>query len=280
MYTEHLMIPVGPGRLHVARTGRGGPAVVLLHDFGASSFQWRAVAPALANRGVTVVAVDLLGFGESDRPIGTATGPGAQAEYLERALTALRLSAVQVIGHGLGALVALLLAAEHPHRVLRTGLLDPLPPDDLPGPAIRAMQRASGRAALTANSLFGARPLLEVLLADGLPENHPEADRLLARTLAPFVGRNGMADLLQLAAAVTLSPGERERLGQITGPVHCWLGHGDGARPGAAPEAWAGILPSATVTAGETGQPVGAWVGESAPAAVTAAILAWLTYPE
>lgn len=280
VYTEHLMIPVGPGRLHVARTGRGGPAVVLLHDFGASAFQWRAVAPVLANAGATVVAVDLLGFGESDRPVGSATGPGAQADYLERALTALRLGSVQIVGQGLGALVALLIAAAHPARVRQLGLIDPLDPDDLPGPAIRAMQRGSARAALTANTLFGARPLLEVLLAEGLPEDHPNADRLLARTLAPFVGSDGMAELLQLAGTVALDDWERQQLRQVTAPVHCWLGHGDGPRAGSTLPPWTRQLPTAPVTVGETGQPVGAWVGETAPAAIATAIGAWLTYPE
>lgn len=280
VYTEHLMIPVGPGRLHVERSGRAGPAVVLLHDFGASTFQWRWVAPALATQGYTVVAVDLLGFGESDRPVGALTAPGAQAELLERALTALRLSTVHLVGHGLGAVVALMLAAEHPQRVLRLGLIDPLDPDDLPGPAIRAMQRASGRAALSANTLFGARPLLEVLLAEGLPEDHPQADRLLARTLAPFVGSDGMAELLQLGAAVALEAGERQRLREITAPVHVWLGHGDGERPGGSITRWRELLPASEVSEGETGQPVGAWLGETAPAPLTTALGAWLTYPE
>jgi pimeloyl-ACP methyl ester carboxylesterase len=280
VYTEHLMIPVGPGRLHVERLGRGGPAVVLLHDFGASTFQWRAIAPALANRGLTVVAVDLLGYGESDRPAGVVTTPGAQAELLERALTALRLSQVSIVGHGLGALVALLLAADHPDRVRRLGLIDPLDPDDLPGPAIRAMQRASARAALGANTLFGARPLLEVLLAEGLPEDHPDANRLLARTLAPFVGSDGMSELLQLAGSVTLDERDRQQLRQVAAPVCCWLGHGDGARPGGELGGWERRLAKAAVTGGETGQPVGAWVGETAPTTMATALAAWLTYLE
>lgn len=279
VYTEHLMIPVGPGRLHVARTGRGGPAAVLLHDFGASSFQWRSVAPTLAAQGFTVVAVDLLGFGESDRPSGAPLGPAAQAEYVERALTALRLGGVQLVGHGLGALVALLLASDHPSRVLRTGLIDPLDPDDLPGPAIRAMQRASARAALSANALFGARPLVAVLLAEGLPEPFPEADRLLARTLAPFVGRDGMAELLQLAGAVALDDRDRRRIWQVTGEVQLWLGHGTGTRAAADPAAWSRRFGGATVTVTETGEPGGAWLGETAPDALAAALEAWLTYP-
>ena len=44
MYTEHLRIPVGVGFLHVERTGRGGPPVILLHGYGTCTFLWRAIA--------------------------------------------------------------------------------------------------------------------------------------------------------------------------------------------------------------------------------------------
>ena len=98
MYTEHLRIPVGAGSLHAERVGRGGHPVVLLHGFGTCSFLWRALAPRLADHGYTAIALDLLGHGESDRPLDMSFGLAAQAEYVERALTALRLPAVSLIG--------------------------------------------------------------------------------------------------------------------------------------------------------------------------------------
>jgi len=58
--------------MHVERYGHGGAPIVLLHGFGTSSFLWRNIAPeiALANR--TAFAVDLFGYGESDRPFFAA----------------------------------------------------------------------------------------------------------------------------------------------------------------------------------------------------------------
>src|SRR3954467_14396788 len=45
-----------------------GPAVLLLHGFPDSSYLWRKQVPALLDAGLRVIAPDLRGFGESDRP--------------------------------------------------------------------------------------------------------------------------------------------------------------------------------------------------------------------
>src|SRR5258708_22452530 len=91
MDADLLRIPVGPGSMHIERYGHGGAPIVLLHGFGTSSFVWREIAPdiALANR--TAFAIDLFGHGESDRPFDADFGIAAQAELVDRALTALRL---------------------------------------------------------------------------------------------------------------------------------------------------------------------------------------------
>lgn len=232
MYTEHLHIPVGVGTLHVERLGRGGPAVLLLHGFATSAFLWRQVAPRLASAGFTTVAIDLLGHGESDRPIDAAYTASAQADYVERALTALRLGEVAVVSQDVGALVATMLAAQRPSLVRSLLLLEPPDPDDLPGPMIRALQRGSARAALSANTLFGARPLLEPWLLEraGQPT---EPDRLVARYLASFVGPTGASELLQLASHVALLDGERRRLRDVRVDTTLWLGsaHSDAGPP-------------------------------------------------
>ena len=103
--------PSGPGSIHVERYGHGGAPIVLLHGFGTSSFLWRNIAPeiALANR--TAFALDLFGYGESDRPFDADFGIAAQAELVDRALTALRLPKATVVGLDLGGAVALRLAA-------------------------------------------------------------------------------------------------------------------------------------------------------------------------
>jgi pimeloyl-ACP methyl ester carboxylesterase len=198
-----LRIPVGPGAMHVERYGHGGAPVVLIHGFGTCSFLWRNVAPALAVTQHTAYAVDLLGYGESDRPFDADFGLAAQADYLERALTALRVARAAVVGVDIGAAIALHLAAMRPERVARLVLINPVAMDDLPPGDIRAMQRNTARFALrVSRGLFGASPLLVPILTSSVaePERMPAA--LVGRYLAPFVGQEGVTHLLAIARAV------------------------------------------------------------------------------
>src|SRR6059058_3982895 len=112
--------------MHVERYGHGGAPIVLLHGFGTSSFLWRNIGPeiALANR--TAFAIDMFGYGESDRPFDAPFGISAQSDYLDRALTALRLPKATIVGVDLGAAVAIHLAATRPDRVERLVLVNPI----------------------------------------------------------------------------------------------------------------------------------------------------------
>ena len=273
MYAEHLRIPVGVGALHAERVGRGGPPVVLLHGFGTCSFLWRQLAPALAAAGYTALAIDLLGHGESDRPADANYSLAAQSEYLARALAALRLPRVTVIGQDMGAIVGLLLAAIPRARVDALVLLSPPDPDDLPGPDIRAFQRSAARLALNANTLFGARPALASLLQAGVTSPERMPDLLVARYLAPFVEPDGLSQLLQRAAAVELTDEARASLARVAVPTLVVDGdEGGDSRPAIA---WPAILPASPVAVQRL-ERVGRLVPEDAPDRLRAVILAWL----
>lgn len=244
MYVEHLRIPIGSGALHVERVGRGGPPVVLLHGFGTCAFLWRRLSPALAMAGYTAIAIDLLGHGESDRPEDASYGLAAQAEYLERALAALRLSGVTVVGQDIGALVALLLAASPRTRIAGVVMLSPPDPDDLPGATIRSLQRRSARVAFNANTLFGAQPALAALLRSGVTSPERMADLLVARYLAPFVGSDGLTQLVQRATAVELSDAARSAVAKVVGPVLVIAGDTESPKPSLS---WSALLPASNV---------------------------------
>ena len=215
-----LRIPVGPGAVHVERYGHGGPAIVLLHGFGTSSFLWRVVAPALAIAKRSAFAIDMLGYGESDRPFGEDFGIAAQAEYLDRAMTALRLPRATLVGVDVGAGVALRLAVTRPERVDRLILVNPLAFDELPARDVKQMQRNTARVALGATrGVLGAAPLLAPLLEGSVADPAHMPQRLIARYLAPYVGKDGVSHLLVLGRSVRAGDLEDLDLSGITAPT-------------------------------------------------------------
>lgn len=112
-------IRVGDLNFHVINEG-SGPAVLLLHGFPDSSDLWRNQIPALVNAGLRVVAPDLRGFGDSDRP--TEVEAYALPVILQDTLgllDTLGIARAHVACHDWGAGVGWMLAALHPARVNR-----------------------------------------------------------------------------------------------------------------------------------------------------------------
>jgi pimeloyl-ACP methyl ester carboxylesterase len=71
------------------------------------------------------VAVDLLGFGDSDKPLGASYGPQFQARALEQLLDALELERAHFVGHSMGGRVALELGFAHAERTSGLVLMTP-----------------------------------------------------------------------------------------------------------------------------------------------------------
>jgi pimeloyl-ACP methyl ester carboxylesterase len=205
MQADQLRVPVGPGAMHVERYGHGGTAVILIHGFATSSFLWRHIAPSITDAGHTAYAVDLFGHGESDRPFDADFGIAAQAEYLDAAMTALRVARALLVGVDIGGDIALRLAATRPERVEKMILINTPAFDELPAKDITQMQRNTARFAVrTTRGILGAAPLVEAVLRKSVadPEKHMPT-RLIARYLAPFVGKDGTSHLLALATAIS-----------------------------------------------------------------------------
>lgn len=99
----------------------GGIPLVLVHGLGDEADTWWSVLPALAAQR-RVLAVDLPGFGRSDKPDAPYTVPWYAAVLVDL-LDTLRLEQVALVGHSLGAITCHWLALEQPARVERLALL-------------------------------------------------------------------------------------------------------------------------------------------------------------
>jgi pimeloyl-ACP methyl ester carboxylesterase len=91
------------------------PAVLLLHGAAMDHSVWRYVSRALAHDGHAVIAPDLPGHGLSGGP--ALPDVPAMAAWAAALLDALELGTVSVVGHSMGSLIAVELAASRPERV-------------------------------------------------------------------------------------------------------------------------------------------------------------------
>ncbi len=147
---RHEFADVDGMRMHYV-TGGSGPALVLLHGWPQSWYEWRDVMPALAAH-YTVYAVDLPGLGDSD---------GAPASYDKATLARyvhgligdqLGQRAIRLVAHDLGAGVGFQYAARYPGEVVRYAHLD----YPLPGPGLSAAQYRN----LSWHIAFNQQPLI------------------------------------------------------------------------------------------------------------------------
>lgn len=108
---------------YIAGGPRDAPAVVLLHGVGRDHAQWAPLARSLA-RSRRVVALDLPGFGLSE-PIRGVTRWEELAETVLDLVALLELGRVTLLGHSLGAAIAIVAAADRPEFVERLILVSP-----------------------------------------------------------------------------------------------------------------------------------------------------------
>ncbi len=98
------------------------PTVILVHGFAASLDSWAGVVPVLS-RTHRVIALDLKGFGWTDRPEGDYS-PEAQAKLVLRLLELRGVSRSAIVAHSWGSSVALAASLQAPERVTKLALYD------------------------------------------------------------------------------------------------------------------------------------------------------------
>ena len=109
-------------RLRYVELGEGsGVAVLLLHGFGADLNTWMFTQPALAE-GRRVLALDLPGHGGSTKQLDQADA-ASLAAIIGKAIAALGIERMHLVGHSLGGGIAMAYAQQHPERVATLSLI-------------------------------------------------------------------------------------------------------------------------------------------------------------
>ena len=183
------------------------PVLLLLHGLGCDRHTWDPVWNRLARR-YTLLAPDLLGHGESDKPRGDYS-PGGYANGMRDLLTVLGIDKVTVLGHSFGGAVAMQFAYQFPERTERLALVDP---GGL-GNEVSALIRSLG--------LPGYDLVLRALTAPVVRQVNVTALKMLSRTGVPE-----LRDLGEVAAILDSlkDPGKRYAVHKLVTGVIDWRG--------------------------------------------------------
>lgn len=112
-------------RLHYVKAGNSQNAIVLLHGSPKTWYEWRLIIPALAQN-FTVIAPDLRGFGDSDKP-ESGYDKKTVAQDIHELVNQLGFSSIYLVGHDIGSTAAYAYASLYPDEVKKLVFLD-VPP--------------------------------------------------------------------------------------------------------------------------------------------------------
>ena len=285
---EHRFVAANGARFHVAEQGEG-PVVLLLHGFPQFWWAWRHQMGALADAGYRACAMDLRGYGASDKP-PRGYDTRTSATDVAAVLRSLGASQAVVVGHGWGGWIAWSMSTLQPTVTRAVASLS------MPHPLVFRKRSFTDLAQLKANAYLGGlqRPFVperEMTVHGGYvqrllrewasPEGiwpSPEEARIYSDAMAlPFVAHSA-AEYYRWLVRSQFRPEGWRFAGRIKGPIAVPVLHLHGEHDRAVLPDTAGA--SAAYVTGRFEQHLvpgaGHFLPEEAPEAVNHLLLDWL----
>ncbi len=122
------MIKIGTTNFHYTEYDAPGQDVLMVHGFGSSTYSWQKVAPILQQKGYHVYAIDMKGFGWSDKPAADKNVKYDAITLMEEVcacMDAMGIKNVVYVANSLGGAIGVLMAMQHPEYINKMVLLDP-----------------------------------------------------------------------------------------------------------------------------------------------------------
>ncbi len=179
------------------RYGQGQP-MLLVHGITTYSFIWRNLLPKLSNE-FDVIAIDLLGCGDSDKPLGVDYSLSAQTEVIRKFLDKLDIQKVNFVGHDIGGGIGQIFGVKYPDRLLNLVLINTVGYDYWPVQPITSMRIPIVRQFAMAALNFG---LLRNLVGLGLFHTERVTDELMSLFRKPLRIKKGKDGFLHLASCL------------------------------------------------------------------------------
>ena len=175
MHSDHSrFINVDGARVHYQEFGDASkPPIILIHGFTASVYVWKTTAPMLADAGFHVIAVDLLGFGYSEKPSWFDYSIQAQARMISRFMNRVGIGRATVVGNSYGGAVALNLTLDYPERVEKLVLVDSVCNDEPKNHPILKLAKIRGIGEIITPFLIDSKTFLRNRMSGTLAKaNH------------------------------------------------------------------------------------------------------------
>lgn len=176
------------------RDGEGEP-VLLVHGITTYSFIWRRVMPLLSAE-YDVIAVDLLGCGDSDKPLDVSYAIKDHAERLHELVTRLGLGTVHFVGHDLGGGMGQIFAVSHPEMLRDLTMINTVAYDFWPVQPIIALRTPIVRLFLMATLDLGT---FRLVVKRGIWHKERVTDELMELFMAPMKTAEGRKAFLHFA---------------------------------------------------------------------------------
>jgi pimeloyl-ACP methyl ester carboxylesterase len=186
-------------RIHYQEFGDAvHPTLFLIHGYTASLYAWHSSAPVLAKKGFHVVALDLVGFGYSEKPRWFDYSIGSQARIVSRLMDRLGIGRATIVGSSYGGAVAATLALDYPARVEKLVLVSAVINDNLKNDPIFRLVSVPGIGEALTPFLADSRVFLRHRMRGTLARanHHLITDERVNNIMRPLRAADGHHSLL------------------------------------------------------------------------------------
>lgn len=228
---NHINVTTRDGvklNLHYVIHGEGDP-ILLIHGWPTSSHLWRNVMPTLAKTH-QVIAIDLPGFGLSDKPLAISYSFKLYEQAIDAFLNAMRITKTGLVVHDLGGPVGLMWALKHSDKVTAIGILNTLVYPEFSW-AVKLFVLASMLPGV--KHWLGSQKGLEAAIKLGVndPSQLKQAD--LASYYLPFISAKSRKALMKTVQGLSRRHFARlgKEISQINKPVRLIYGENDRILP-------------------------------------------------
>ncbi|MGE3725050.1 MAG: alpha/beta fold hydrolase [Candidatus Sericytochromatia bacterium] len=118
--SQYIHLP--QGKAHYLQAGQGEP-ILMLHGIPTHAGLWRKIVPELARVG-NAIALDFLGYGQSDKPLNINYDFASQYQFLSDFIEAQNYRDMTLVVTDLGSVIGIHYALQHPERVKRLVILE------------------------------------------------------------------------------------------------------------------------------------------------------------